>query len=149
MVHTTKSLSDSDEKIDPAAAHGSGLTKVVVTVDHVYLPLDEDGNGRTDWAVTSVETTAGAQACASAGAGRPGEASFQARPGGDPVMSQRLLKLEPGNRRRVVVARGRRGQLGEKSSSTPPACSTSTRKRKTIAIHTTARATSAWWRASR
>ena len=57
MGHTTKSSSDSDDKIDPAAAHGSGLTKVVVTVDHVYLPLDEDGNGRADWAVTSVETT--------------------------------------------------------------------------------------------
>jgi hypothetical protein len=57
MAGTTKSLSDSSDKIDPAAANGSGLTRVVVTVDHVYLPLDEDGNGRTDWAVTSVETT--------------------------------------------------------------------------------------------
>ena len=28
-----------------------------MTVDHVYLPLDEDGNGRADWAVTTVETT--------------------------------------------------------------------------------------------
>jgi hypothetical protein len=57
MAHTIKSLSDSGDEIDPAAAGGSGLTKVVVTVDHVYLPLDQDGNGRTDWAVTSVETT--------------------------------------------------------------------------------------------
>ena len=29
------------------------MALIVVTVDHVYLPLDEDGNGRADWAVTS------------------------------------------------------------------------------------------------
>jgi len=57
MSGTTKSLSDSSDKIDPAPANGSDLARIVVTVDHVYLPLDEDGNGRTDWAVTSVETT--------------------------------------------------------------------------------------------
>jgi len=33
------------------------MARVVVTADHIYLPLDEDGNGRADWAVTSVETT--------------------------------------------------------------------------------------------
>ena len=67
------------------------MARVVVTVDHVYLPLDEDGNGRADWAVTSVETTRVSKRDAAAGAGRPGAASLRARPGGDPLMSQRLL----------------------------------------------------------
>jgi hypothetical protein len=31
--------------------------EVEITVDHVYLPLDEDGNGRADWAVTSDSTS--------------------------------------------------------------------------------------------
>ena len=57
MAHATKSLPDSDDKIDTAAADGGDRAMIVVTVDHVYLPLDEDGNGRADWAVTSVETT--------------------------------------------------------------------------------------------
>jgi hypothetical protein len=57
MARSTKSLSDSDDKIDTAAADGRDMARVVVTVDHVYLPLDEDGNGRADWAVTTVETT--------------------------------------------------------------------------------------------
>jgi hypothetical protein len=57
MADTTKSLPDSDDKIDTAAADGGDMAMIVVTVDHVYLPLDEDGNGRTDWAVTSVSTT--------------------------------------------------------------------------------------------
>ena len=57
MARSTKSLSDSDGKIDTAAADGRDMARVVVTVDHVYLPLDEDGNGRADWAVTTVETT--------------------------------------------------------------------------------------------
>jgi hypothetical protein len=57
MVRPTKSLPDSDGKIDTATAHGRDMAKVVVTVDHIYLPLDEHGNGRTDWAATSVETT--------------------------------------------------------------------------------------------
>jgi hypothetical protein len=33
------------------------MAAIVVTVDHVYLPLDEEGRGRTDWAVTNVSTT--------------------------------------------------------------------------------------------
>ena len=57
MARTTKSRSDSDDKIDTATVDGREMAAVVVTVDHVYLPLDEDGNGRADWAVTSVETT--------------------------------------------------------------------------------------------
>ena len=57
MADTTKSLSDGDDKIATAAADGRDMAMIVVTVDHVYLPLDEDGNGRTDWAVTSVSTT--------------------------------------------------------------------------------------------
>ncbi len=30
---------------------------IVVTADHVYLPLDADGNGRADWATTSELTS--------------------------------------------------------------------------------------------
>jgi len=29
---------------------------IVVTVNHVYLPLDEHGNGRADWAGAEVTT---------------------------------------------------------------------------------------------
>ena len=29
---------------------------IVVTVNHVYLPLDEHGNGRVDWADAEVTT---------------------------------------------------------------------------------------------
>jgi hypothetical protein len=56
MDDTTKSLSDSDDKIDAASADGRDMAMIVVTVDHVYLPLDEDGNGRADWATTSEQT---------------------------------------------------------------------------------------------
>jgi hypothetical protein len=56
MARTTKSLSDSDDKIDTAAADGRDMAMIVVTVDHVYLPLDEGGNGRADWATTSEQT---------------------------------------------------------------------------------------------
>ena len=31
--------------------------EIEITVDHTYLPLDKDGNGRADWAVTSDATT--------------------------------------------------------------------------------------------
>jgi hypothetical protein len=41
----------------PAESQDVAMSEIVVTVDHVYLPLDEDGNARTDWAVTSVSTT--------------------------------------------------------------------------------------------
>jgi hypothetical protein len=34
-----------------------GDANIVVTVDHVYLPLDENGCGRDDWAATNVSTT--------------------------------------------------------------------------------------------
>jgi len=57
MAHTTRSLPDSDDKKDAAGADSGDMAMIVVTVDHVYLPLDENGNGRADWAVTSVETT--------------------------------------------------------------------------------------------
>ena len=33
------------------------MPTVVITAPHVYLPLDEAGNGREDWAVTAEETT--------------------------------------------------------------------------------------------
>jgi hypothetical protein len=32
-------------------------SEIVITVDHVYLPLDDKGNVRIDWAATSVSTT--------------------------------------------------------------------------------------------
>ena len=33
------------------------ISEVVITVDHVYLPIDATGNVPTDWAVTNVSTT--------------------------------------------------------------------------------------------
>jgi hypothetical protein len=45
-----------DASMDTSVADTS-MAEVRITVDHVYLPLDEDGNGRADWAVTTVETT--------------------------------------------------------------------------------------------
>jgi hypothetical protein len=45
---------------EPAAAAGpvpDPGAEVEITVDHVYLPLDKDGNGRADWAVTSDSTS--------------------------------------------------------------------------------------------
>jgi hypothetical protein len=59
----TKNPEDSQQtppesqEIPPAAAPDIGA-EVVIIVDHVYLPFDEEGkNVRTDWAVTSVSTT--------------------------------------------------------------------------------------------
>ena len=46
--------------IPPAAetaAAAAADAEVEITVDHVYLPLDEDGDGRADWAVTSDSTS--------------------------------------------------------------------------------------------
>ena len=40
-----------------AAAEPDPGAEVVITVDHVYLPLDAAGNARADWAVTSDSTT--------------------------------------------------------------------------------------------
>ena len=33
------------------------MATIVVTADHVYLPLDENGDGTLDWAVSNVSTT--------------------------------------------------------------------------------------------
>jgi hypothetical protein len=33
------------------------MASIVVTADHVYLPLDDAGKGRADWATTSEETS--------------------------------------------------------------------------------------------
>ena len=33
------------------------MAGIVITADHVYLPLDAAGNGVADWAMTSVSTT--------------------------------------------------------------------------------------------
>ena len=35
----------------------SNMATVVITADHVYLPLDENGDGTFDWAVSNVSTT--------------------------------------------------------------------------------------------
>lgn len=35
----------------------TNMANVVITVDHVYLPLDENGDGTFDWAVSNVLTT--------------------------------------------------------------------------------------------
>lgn len=32
------------------------MATVVITADHVYLPLDENGAGRIDWSVGNVST---------------------------------------------------------------------------------------------
>jgi hypothetical protein len=34
--------------VNSGTQEASSMAEVVVTVDHVYLPLDEDGNARTD-----------------------------------------------------------------------------------------------------
>ena len=39
------------------AADVPDMTMIVVTVDHVYLPLDEAGAGRADWATTSEQNS--------------------------------------------------------------------------------------------
>jgi hypothetical protein len=33
------------------------MANIVVTADHVYLPLDEKGDGIIDWAVSNVSTS--------------------------------------------------------------------------------------------
>ena len=33
------------------------MASIVITAAHVYLPLDEAGKGRADWATTSEETS--------------------------------------------------------------------------------------------
>ena len=67
----TENLKDSQQtppesqEIPPAAETTAAAAaapdigaEVVIIVDHVYLPFDEEGkNVRTDWAVTSVSTT--------------------------------------------------------------------------------------------
>jgi hypothetical protein len=41
-----------------ASMADTSMAEILITVDHVYLPLDETGkNVRADWAVTSVSTT--------------------------------------------------------------------------------------------
>jgi len=39
--------------VNPSTTLG---VNIVVTVNHVYLPLDEHGNGRADWADAQVTT---------------------------------------------------------------------------------------------
>ena len=42
---------------DTTTKSDSNMTTVVITADHVYLPLDENGDGTFDWAVSNVSTT--------------------------------------------------------------------------------------------
>ena len=48
----------SESQQNPPESQGIPLmVEVVIPVDHVYLPLDVEGNVVADWAVTSVSTT--------------------------------------------------------------------------------------------
>ena len=49
------SVPTPDPTLDQTPAPVPGLVPVVITVDHVYLPLDSQGRGRADWLAT--ETT--------------------------------------------------------------------------------------------
>jgi hypothetical protein len=42
---------------DTGSASDTNMATVVITADHVYLPLDENGDGTFDWAVSNVSTT--------------------------------------------------------------------------------------------
>jgi hypothetical protein len=42
---------------DDTAKPETTMAAVVITADHVYLPLDENGDGTFDWAVSNVVTT--------------------------------------------------------------------------------------------
>ena len=42
---------------DSTANPDTTMARIVITADHVYLPLDENGKGKIDWAVTNVLTT--------------------------------------------------------------------------------------------
>jgi hypothetical protein len=35
----------------------TAMAAIVITVDHVYLPLDENGDGIIDWPVSNVSTS--------------------------------------------------------------------------------------------
>ncbi len=55
MTETNSTETNSTET-GSATQEASAMAEVVITVDHVYLPLDEEGNGRADWATTSEQT---------------------------------------------------------------------------------------------
>jgi hypothetical protein len=40
-----------------ATDQDTSMATVVITADHVYLPLDENGDGTFDWAASNVLTT--------------------------------------------------------------------------------------------
>ena len=42
---------------DTTTKRDSTMASIVITADHVYLPLDENGDGTFDWAVSDVLTT--------------------------------------------------------------------------------------------
>ena len=67
------------------------MAEIVITVDHVYLPLDDAGNAVADWAVTSVATTKVSKRTRLKVPADLALVPVRARPGGDPVMSKRLL----------------------------------------------------------
>jgi hypothetical protein len=56
MTEVTSGTQPDASMADTSVADTS-MAEVRITVDHVYLPLDENRNVRSDWAVTSVSTT--------------------------------------------------------------------------------------------
>ena len=84
---------------------------IVVTVNHVYLPLDEHGNGRADWAAPMFRRPGSTSAPASRF--RPTSrgscpTATRRRSSDDPASAWLRSRVRPG----AMVARGRRGQLG-------------------------------------
>jgi hypothetical protein len=64
MTHPHSSPPPLDADTGPEAATATmsanatpEMATVVITADHVYLPLDENGDGTFDWAVSNVSTT--------------------------------------------------------------------------------------------
>lgn len=56
MTEVTSGTQENAPMADASMADAS-VAEIVITVDHIYLPFDENRNVRTDWAVTSVSTT--------------------------------------------------------------------------------------------
>lgn len=57
MTETTPTTESPMTETSSGTQEDSSMAEIVVTVDHVYLPLDEAGDVGADWAVTSVSTT--------------------------------------------------------------------------------------------
>ncbi len=55
MARTPSAQPEPDAPPAPSLSH-SDLVGIVITCDHVYLPLDPDGNGRAEWQNVAVTT---------------------------------------------------------------------------------------------